>query len=547
MRRLAAVLLCALALPVPAALAWSWPTDGPVLKTFVFDPAHPYTGGQHRGIDVAGPAGSPVLAPVDGVVTFAGTVPSSGKVVSIATAEGTTATLVHLGSISVSRGALVSEASVVGAIGPSGDPEVGEPYVHLGVRITANPQGYIDPLSLLPARPTPAPPETAATPAAEPVAGSPSLESPAVVVQDPLATIVAEILAASVPAAPITQSTTTEEPATAAETGAVATGSAASDQAAILAAQDVVPTAERAPAVDPVPAVPGAVPLAAAAGAHAAAAAVSVPVVPQGSVPAASVPVHAVATPAPLPVNAPAEVVGPAEADTILAAGPSLPGQVLVETSAEVSPVEMPERVPTEAVRPVTPPRREGRAARQSVAPGRLSDRPHHAALVVPTSQGASRGRVGAAVAEPSPRAFQERTAPVAATSSARASGLGEMVAPASLAVVLAIFGVAALLARRRRAPSAPGAARIMSLPGSPPETEQIPGGLTSEAHSGRTRVAVRERAEAPRSSRGLRGSGRHLRSLPPLEGRSSPDGERNGRARYACDGDRRPGRRLAA
>jgi murein DD-endopeptidase MepM/ murein hydrolase activator NlpD len=144
--------LCALVV-APTAGAWTWPTSGAVLQPFSFDPAHPYAAGQHRGIDVAGAAGSTVAAPAAGTVTFAGSVPGSGKSLTIATAEGDAVTLTHLGSLTVAQGAVVAEGDGVGAIGPSGDPEVAEPYVHLGVRIAADPQGYLDPLSVLPARP----------------------------------------------------------------------------------------------------------------------------------------------------------------------------------------------------------------------------------------------------------------------------------------------------------------------------------------------------------------------------------------------------------
>ena len=38
-RRIGVVALCALALPVAAAQAWTWPADGPVLRPFSFDRA----------------------------------------------------------------------------------------------------------------------------------------------------------------------------------------------------------------------------------------------------------------------------------------------------------------------------------------------------------------------------------------------------------------------------------------------------------------------------------------------------------------------------
>src|SRR5213082_2848274 len=156
-RRLGVIICCALALPAASAKAWTWPVDGPVLRPFVFDSAHPYAGGQHRGIDIAGDPGTSVRAPVDGVVSFAGTVPTGGKTVSIETPSGYTATLVHLGSITVTRGAHVDEGSVVGTVGPSGTVDLSDPYVYFGVRRSADEQGYVDPLTLLPARPTPQP------------------------------------------------------------------------------------------------------------------------------------------------------------------------------------------------------------------------------------------------------------------------------------------------------------------------------------------------------------------------------------------------------
>ena len=87
------------------------------------------------------PKAPPVLAPAAGTVSFAGSVPSSGKSVTIETPDGYSVTLTHLGSISVARNAAVAEGAPVGTIGPSGDGEVPQPYVHLGVRLTAQAQG----------------------------------------------------------------------------------------------------------------------------------------------------------------------------------------------------------------------------------------------------------------------------------------------------------------------------------------------------------------------------------------------------------------------
>jgi len=157
--RVALLLVASLAW-APAAYAWSWPVQGPVLEPFSYDEAHPYAAGQHRGIDIgADAAGQTVVAPAAGTVTFAGTVPTSGKSVTIETADGHSVTLTHLGSTLVGKGATVAERDAVGTIGPSGAPEVDGPYVHLGIRVAADPNGYVDPLGLLP----PAPDEAVTT------------------------------------------------------------------------------------------------------------------------------------------------------------------------------------------------------------------------------------------------------------------------------------------------------------------------------------------------------------------------------------------------
>ena len=68
------------------ATAWSWPADGDVLRPFALG-SDAYAAGQHRGIDVAGADGSGVRAPVSGVISFAGSLPTSGRGVTILTYE----------------------------------------------------------------------------------------------------------------------------------------------------------------------------------------------------------------------------------------------------------------------------------------------------------------------------------------------------------------------------------------------------------------------------------------------------------------------------
>jgi hypothetical protein len=168
MKRLVILLpvLLAFQVGVQPALAWTWPVDGPVLRPFSVSD-DPYGAGQHRGVDVAGPAGAPVRAPAGGTISFAGAVPRGGLTITIETADGYSVTLLHLGALAAARSQAVEEGERLGAVGSSGDPEHNQPYVHLGVRLTADPHGYVDPLTLLPPRTEPVP-ETPPEPAPEP-------------------------------------------------------------------------------------------------------------------------------------------------------------------------------------------------------------------------------------------------------------------------------------------------------------------------------------------------------------------------------------------
>src|SRR4051812_34609305 len=138
-RALMVTLGVALALAPPAG-AWTWPVKGPVLQAFVLGD-DPYAAGQHRGIDIGAPSGVDVLAPTAGTISFVGTVPVSGRSVTILTADGYSVTLTHLGSTSVSRGGAVGEGAPVGTIGPTGQVEHEVPYVHLGIRRSEDPNG----------------------------------------------------------------------------------------------------------------------------------------------------------------------------------------------------------------------------------------------------------------------------------------------------------------------------------------------------------------------------------------------------------------------
>jgi hypothetical protein len=144
------VLLALLAGAEPA-LAWTWPADGPVLQSFSYH-GDPYGGGQHRGIDIAASPPSSIVAPYDGIVTFAGAVPRGGRTVTITTAEGLALTLLGLGSLLVAKGDSVLEGDPVATAAATATSELPQPHVHFGIRRVSDPAGYLDPRAFLPPR-----------------------------------------------------------------------------------------------------------------------------------------------------------------------------------------------------------------------------------------------------------------------------------------------------------------------------------------------------------------------------------------------------------
>lgn len=161
--------------PPPAVAAdgeWTWPVSGRVIRPYSNDNSRPYAGGMHRGIDIAAPAGTRVIAARPGAVTFAGRLGSSGLTVAVRTADGRYVTsYLHLARIAVARGASVSSGDEIGAVGTTGLEPGGEPHLHFGVRLADSDRTYVDPLSLLPPLPgtgagSPASPVRAPAPAA---------------------------------------------------------------------------------------------------------------------------------------------------------------------------------------------------------------------------------------------------------------------------------------------------------------------------------------------------------------------------------------------
>ena len=152
----AAAFVALLALAGPARAEWIWPLSGGVITTYR-NGDDPYAGGQHRGIDIAGPVGARVVAAAGGEVRFAGTAGSSGLTVSVRTSDGFDTSYLHLSSVSVREGEFVSSGHALGAVGTTGSRSASEPHLHFGVREAGTAHAYRNPLDFLPPLQVPTP------------------------------------------------------------------------------------------------------------------------------------------------------------------------------------------------------------------------------------------------------------------------------------------------------------------------------------------------------------------------------------------------------
>lgn len=136
----------AAARPLPSS-AWGWPLAGTPAVIKRFDPpAKPWLAG-HRGVDLSAAQGSLVLAPVAGVVSFAGIV-AGRPVLTLTTATGLKLSFEPVAAL-LHAGEPVRRAQVLGTLaGPThcGAPPTGGSCLHWGVR---REQRYLNPLQFL--------------------------------------------------------------------------------------------------------------------------------------------------------------------------------------------------------------------------------------------------------------------------------------------------------------------------------------------------------------------------------------------------------------
>ena len=136
---------------------WELPCVMPVPEgiTSVFGGQRLFNGqprSRHRGVDLRGAEGTPVLAMAGGKVVIATEQYFSGNVVYIDHGQGMVSLYAHLSALSVTEGELVEGGQTIGRVGATG--RVTGPHLHWGVNILGFP---VDPLSLVPEADRPLP------------------------------------------------------------------------------------------------------------------------------------------------------------------------------------------------------------------------------------------------------------------------------------------------------------------------------------------------------------------------------------------------------
>jgi murein DD-endopeptidase MepM/ murein hydrolase activator NlpD len=98
----------------------------------------------HNGLDIAAAPGSPIFAPADGVVSFAGYDPGYGKLVSIDHGYGVVTRYGHNSQVFVEVGQRVKRRDVIASVGNTGRST--GPHLHYEVRVNnvpVDPSHYV--------------------------------------------------------------------------------------------------------------------------------------------------------------------------------------------------------------------------------------------------------------------------------------------------------------------------------------------------------------------------------------------------------------------
>ena len=128
-----------------AAAPSLWPIQGRIMSSFgERDDPFNGEGAFHRGVDIHGNYGQPIVSPADGVIESADFRGGYGRTVVIAHGNGISTLFGHMAGFAVSTGQRVQRGDVIGYVGQSGRST--GPHVHYEVHIhntPVNPYKYL--------------------------------------------------------------------------------------------------------------------------------------------------------------------------------------------------------------------------------------------------------------------------------------------------------------------------------------------------------------------------------------------------------------------
>lgn len=118
---------------------FTWPVEGRITS-----PYGPRGGAFHYGVDIAAPQGTPVLAAMSGIISFAGWKGSFGNLVAIDHGNGMETLYAHNAKLLVNEGEYVLKGQVIARVGSTG--RTTGPHVHLELKKDGR---NVDPLPYL--------------------------------------------------------------------------------------------------------------------------------------------------------------------------------------------------------------------------------------------------------------------------------------------------------------------------------------------------------------------------------------------------------------
>lgn len=116
-----------------------WPVRGTITSPF-----GQRWGRLHAGLDIAAPAGTPIVASASGRVTYAGSMGAYGLIVVIQHAGGISTAYAHNSRLTVSTGQSVGQGQMIAAVGCTGSCTGN--HVHFELRVGGSP---VDPMGYL--------------------------------------------------------------------------------------------------------------------------------------------------------------------------------------------------------------------------------------------------------------------------------------------------------------------------------------------------------------------------------------------------------------